>query len=272
MEQFLAGASIIIDYFNQSFLLFLVLIVLYIFFKVYRLQTYNKWDVSDILSVFKQELEKMIVEGFLVGALIWILHTIFKIDAIKVLNIDSYWKIILGAWIIIHLYQLNDYIRNLKTNRYIRDIKAGKYSDDAESIFLSEIERLNVKIELQKEVISIYKAFTPMALIVLFLGRLMDGAEFDIYVTIFCLAILCYGYVVFLKFKELKNLMFRKYDYEMELKEFKADKSGGKKRLPFIVKDQEPFPRAMREPDIKIHDKLNMIEEPHGSMRETNSI
>lgn len=267
MKQVLEMRDAFLMRYEESFLMLLVIVALYVIYIIYKLSKVNEWDKDDIVYSLKYELEKMLVEFLLVVFLIWLVYAVFDIDILEKINIKTYGKLIFGIWLVIHLYQFHDSIKHWNRNKYIKNVNKGKYLDPPELIFAEQIKRYKVYIDLQKEKISILKSYTPMALIVLIIGRLLDGADVNIYIIIFFGCTFSYGYYVWRQFKKLGYLMMSKHDFEKELSELERKGSSEEKENLRVRIARESNNNLIHEPDSGKLEQRDSFKEPDGTIR-----
>jgi len=244
--------------YNNSFNMILLSFLIVIIVKGRILRGEDKDSYSDYKIILKNQIINMIVESIIVIFLFVFLAGVFQIKISEIFPIEHYIKLILGYWIICHVRQgwLKD--KKYARDRHIEKIKDGECLRDAELLFDDWISHYQLKIDIQKERLAIWKSLAPMSFVVLLAGRFLDGADVNKYTVIFFAAIAAYFYKLWRSGKTLSFFMEQKYKYEKGLKEYL--------RAPIkkeIQKVDFRLPEPIREPELST--SVHNIEEPDGS-------
>lgn len=168
---------------------------------------------------------------FVIGLIIFemFVSEIFLINIGEILDIRKYWRVAIGLWVLIRLRSAPKLYRRLNDRDFLRNIKSGEYNyTTPENIFLELIEEYSVNIEMQIEKMGIMKSLTPISLLPLIAGYVLEGKDIKINWNWFTIAmvavLLIYLYNLWKCYYDMRFWKFRKIEIQRELREFKTTK------------------------------------------------
>lgn len=149
----------------------------------------------------------------------------FSIKVYNYLDIHRYWKIAVGLWIIIRLRSAKILYKELNYKDFLRRVRRGEYNyTTPENIFLDMIEEYSTNIEMQNEKMGILKSLTPISLLPLIVGYILEGKDIEIdwnWFTVAIVAILViYLYNLWKCYYDMRFWKLRKIDIQRELREY----------------------------------------------------
>lgn len=182
--------------------------------------TDEKW--YSFKYVVLKKLTEMIVLILMILALIIFLNESFFIDTLSVLNVTKYWKIVFSIWMLLNIVSGKRLYDWLEFGDFLQRVKDGKYGyTTPEIMILDIIERCNSKYELQKEKLGILKSLTPISVIPLIGGYILEGkkvaVDWNIYTISFFAILIWYFYSLWKCYKDMQLLKRRKLEIQREL-------------------------------------------------------
>ena len=247
--------------YNNSFNMILICFLIVLIVKGRILRREDKGGYVDFIVILREQIVNMLVEFIIVVILYIFLAKVFQIKLGEIFPIKYYIKLILGYWIICHLKQGWSRKDKFAMDRCIEKIKDREDLWDTELRFNDQISFYQLKIDIQKEKLAIWKSLAPMSFVVLLAGRFLDGADVNKYTVIFFTAIAAYFYKLFQSGKTLSFFMEQKHRYEKGLNEYLREPIK-KERQKVDFRLQEPI----QEPELTT--SVHKIVEPDGSSRE----
>lgn len=225
--------KVILDLYNDFFIGILInaifafiFIAIILFFKM-KQDGDNKWYKFSTVS--KKELLQIIMQGIIALFLITFLKESFNIDLVRLLQIETYWKVIVGVWIVLHLKSGRKLYRNLNFFDFLDNVKSGKYYyTSPQNIFLDTIEKYKTYYELEIEKIGVLKSLTPISLVPLLAGYVLEGKDIIVnwnwYTIIFFTILFFYFYSVWKCYKNIRFWKIKILQIKKELRTLEYEK------------------------------------------------
>lgn len=223
MDKLIKEVHEIIQIYNDNFIQLIVFLLLVIFIVGFCLYSNDKDRFFKYWTNIKYELIQMFVEFFLLFFLTVFLFEIFKINIITSLKFKLYGKMILGFWIGNHIKHLYDFNKYSAIQEYISKVKNCDCGRKPDIIFKEKVKNYEFLIEDKQEELALYKSFSPVALIVLVAGKIIDSVDMDKYIILFFCGIFFFFYKVLNCKKNLFLLRRDKYEVEIELKRYQTE-------------------------------------------------
>lgn len=181
----------------------------------------EKWH--SYIYVIKKKLTEMIVFAIMIFILIVFLNEAFSIDIWGLLHVSEYWKIIFGIWIIKNICSGKKLYNWFNFNDFLQRVKKGIYGNTTpENIMMDLIDRYNSNYILQNEKLGILKSLTPISLIPLMAGYILEGknitVNWDWYTVAFFTILVLYFYNVWKCYKNMKFWKMLECQIQKELR------------------------------------------------------
>ncbi len=192
----------------------------------------GKW--YSFRAVLKREVIQMIVFGFIVYSLFVFLKEGVSINVVELLQLSEWWKIIFGIWIMVHIISGKELYRKLRFSGFLKEVKNGDYKyTNPVNVFMDIIERYNANYIIQTEKLGILKSLTPISLLPLIAGYILEGKNIKVnwnwYTIAFFTILAFYLYNLWKCYKNIKFWRLRMVEIQRELRDFqiKEDPNGG---------------------------------------------
>lgn len=205
-----------------SVILFSLIAMGFILYSKVKSDGEEKWYSFEY--VIKKKLTEMFVFAIMVLILIIFLNETFSIDILVLLHISQYWKFIFSIWVVKNIYSGKKLYDWFNFNDFLQRVKDGKYRDTTpENIMMDIIDRYNSNYILQNEKLGILKSLTPISLIPLVAGYILEGknitVNWDWYTVVFFAILFLYFYYVWKCYKNMKFWKMRVLEIQKELRQ-----------------------------------------------------
>lgn len=228
----------IVNLYNKLFpfaillgVIFLVCRGIYLYYLM-NVENDKKWYSFRLIC--KQEIERMLM--FVIGVFLFdfLISGAFSIKVSNYLDIHKYWKIAIGLLIIIRFRSAKILYRELNYQDFLRRVTSGENNyTTPENIFLNMIEVYNINIEMKNEKMEILKSLTPISLLPLIVGWMLEGKNVEIdwnWCTVAIVAILViYLYNVWKCYYDMRFWKLRKIEIQRELREHSTEEKDEEK-------------------------------------------
>jgi len=149
-------------------------------------------------------------------------NTIFSINLFVILNVSKYWKIMLSILMICKFRSGKKLYKDVDFRRYLRDVERKKFGyNSPENILIGDIERFNLNYELQVERLGILKSMSPISLLPLVAGYVLEGKSIIVnwswYTIIFYTILLIYFYNIWKCYNNMKIWKNRVWEVQEQL-------------------------------------------------------
>lgn len=186
---------------------------------------------------FKEAVVKKLVEMFMVAIVVWCIITIldvtFSIDVLTLFNVERNGKLILGIWLVVNIVSGRRVYIKRRFSHELNEIMYGDYKEYAENVLLDEINRYSNLFMLQKEYLGILKNLTPVSLIPLVAGYIVEGKipgiDWNWYTIVFVAALLIYIFALWKCYDNMKILKMREVEIQNRLRVVQSNSSAMKK-------------------------------------------
>ncbi len=217
-----------ISLYNDCFGLFLVFVIGG--FIIIGIMLYIKMKNEDnlkwysFLCVIKKKLFEMVCFVSMVWILIVFLNDSFSIDILRLLNARKYWKIIFSVWVVGNVCSGKRLYDWLNYTDFLDKVKDGKYPyRSPEKIMLDMLDRYNAKYLLQTERLGILKSLTPICLMPLIAGYVLEGKNVNVdwnwYTVAFFAILFFYFFNVWKCYKNMQFLKERLIEIQKKLRD-----------------------------------------------------
>lgn len=220
-----------ISLYNDCFGLFMKFVILV--FIIIGIMLYIKMKNEDslkwysFLCVIKKKLFEMSCFAIMTWILIVFLNDAFSIDMLSLLNAPQYWKIIFSVWVVGNIHSGMRLYDWLNYTDFLDEVKTGKYPyKSPEKIMLDMMDRYNAKYLLQTERLGILKSLTPISLIPLIAGYVLEGKNVNVdwnwYTVAFFTILFLYFFNVWKCYKNMQFLKKRLIEIQKELRDIQT--------------------------------------------------
>lgn len=147
---------------------------------IYGLLLHQKEDenIYYYRITIKNEVKKVIVQVIIVAVIMCVLARMFAINISYYMNIDKWWKLVVGVCALFRTKSGIDFFRRLQRLCKRRRVKAGEYKYlPPEKILIHEIEWWDAQYELQGKRMDILKSLSPISILPLIAGYILEGTE-----------------------------------------------------------------------------------------------
>jgi len=264
MDNMIKDLHGIIQIYNVIFIPLLISLIIIIFIALFCLFINNKDSFLDYWINIKHELIQMVAEFLLIFILAFFLFEIFNINIIKTFDFDLYGNIALSFWIAYHIKHLYDFKKYSAILKYIRKVKRHEYAKNPEVIFKEDIKHYNYLIEYTQEDLALYKSFSPIPLVVLVAGKIIDSVDMDKYITFFVYGIFLFFYKILNCRKRLLFLRRNRYEIEIALQEYLTEGIRQDSSDIGVINNNRV---SVEEPNVSTRQEEVLIREPDGSIR-----
>ncbi len=185
----------------------------------------KKW--YSFREALKREVMQMIAFGFIVYFLMFFLNEAVSINVVELLKLSKWWKIIFGIWIIVHIISGKELYDKLNFNDFLREVKNGNHSYTTPvNIFMNIIERYNANYVIQAEKLGILKSLTPISLLPLIAGYILEGKNIEVnwnwYTIAFFTILVLYLYNLWKCYKNMKFWKLQMVEIQNELRDIQC--------------------------------------------------
>lgn len=181
----------------------------------------NKWYNYEY--VIKKKLMEMLVFVIMFFILIIFLNEAFSIDILVLLQLSQCWKFIFSIWIAKNICSGKKLYDWLNFNNFMQRVKEGEYKyATPENIMMDIIDSYNSNYILQNEKLGILKSLTPISLIPLIAGYILEGKNITVnwnwYTVAFFAILFLYFYNLWKCYKNMKFWKIRACEIQKELR------------------------------------------------------
>ena len=217
----------VIKLYNNYFGAVLSLVIISLIFVAFSLYLKNKNESDEKWYCFVYTLKKKLIEMLVMLLFTWILilflNETFSIDLIKMIHLSKYWKLIFGIWVWLNIVSGKKLYDRLNFSDFIQKVKKGNYRyTSPENIMLEIIDRYNANYVLQVERLGILKSLTPISLIPLIAGYVIEGKNIEIdwnwYTVVFFAILFIYFYNLWKCYKNIQFWKIRVLEVQKELR------------------------------------------------------
>lgn len=231
----------VLKIYNALFWDILLIVIACIF--VVGLFLYSKMRTEDddawytFENILKRKLAESFVLIFMTVCVITILNNAFSIDVLKLINISQSWKSFVGIWLGICIVSGKRFYDRCRFRGNLYEIKYGEYKAYAENIMLDEINRYEAQYVLQTEKLGILKNLTPVSLIPLVAGYILEGKDIKVdwnwYTIAFVVVLFVYFFALWKCYSNMKFFKLRVVEVQNKLRDvqYKKEKESIEKEM-----------------------------------------
>lgn len=218
----------IIKIYNNCFETILFLIIFYLICMAINLHSKMKEGKDEkwynFMYVVKKKLMEMIVFAMFVLVFCIFINESFSINIVRNSYVCQYWKIIFSIWIIKNILSGKKLYDKFSFSDFIQKVKRGEYRHASpENIMLDIIDRYNFNYTLQSERLGILKSLTPISLIPLIAGYILEGKDIAVdwnwYTVAFFGILFLYFYQLWRCYKNMQFWKVRALEVQKELRD-----------------------------------------------------
>ena len=170
----------------------------------------------------------MFIIAFMFEILKVLLKDAFPINIFSLLD-GRYWKIIFSIWMIKNIFSGKDLYKELNFDDLLRKTREKKYNyTSPENIMVNKIERYNMSYTMQAEKLGILKSLTPISLLPLIAGYVLEGKNISVdwnwYTVAFVSILFVYFYNVWKCYKNMELWKLRIEKVKEELRDMQYNK------------------------------------------------
>lgn len=201
-----------------------------IFYTKYKVDENERWKYFGI--ALRKKLLGMIMLFVGIVFLTIFLEESFSVNIFELLHVSKWWKLLAVVWIINHIISGKKLYEEINFKYNLQEIKKREFGyRTTENIMLDIESRYNSNYVLQVERLGLLKSLTPVSLIPLIFGYILEGKELAIdwnwYTVVFFSILFIYFYNLW---KCYKNMQFWK-DRELEVQSALRDIQSKKLKL-----------------------------------------
>lgn len=227
----------VLKIYNDSFWNILLIIIAYFVIVGMFLYFKKQTDENDAWYTFGNVIKRKLAESFVLilmtMCVITILNDAFSINVLSLINISQSWKIFVGIWLGISIVSGKKFYDKCWFRRNLNEIKYGECKVYAEIIMLDEINRYEAQYMLQKEMLGILKNLTPVSLIPLVAGYILEDKDIKVdwnwYTIAFVVVLFVYFFALWKCYSNMKFFKLRVVEVQSELRDVQYKKESSEK-------------------------------------------
>lgn len=231
-----------LEYYNKLFLFLLGMMLIGLTVYGVYLHFQKNENFYYFRVVVKREIEKVIVQVLITIVMVLGMREAFKIDISYYIDVDVWWRIILGGCIVWRLKSGNRFYRRLQRLRERRRVKSGEYNFlSPEKILVHEIEWWEAEYELQGKRMEILKSLTPLSILPLIAGYILEGKDLIVdwkwCIGIYLFGVAMYIYFLWKCYYDMRESMRKKSECRHDLLEVEYEREKGDDSTIKIIED-----------------------------------
>lgn len=229
----------VLKIYNDSFWNILFIVIAYFVIVGTFLYFKKQTDEDDAWYTFRNVIKRKLAESFVLifmtMCVITILNNAFSINVLSLINISQSWKIFVGIWLGISIVSGKRFYDKCRFRGNLHEIRYGEYKAYAEIIMLDEINRYEAEYMLQTEMLGILKNLTPVSLIPLVAGYILEGKDIKVdwnwYTIAFVMFLFVYFFALWKCYSNMKFFKLRAVAVQNELRDvqYKKEKESSEK-------------------------------------------